>query len=251
MPRGLFVTGTDTGIGKTFVSCGILRALARRGVRVAAYKPAETGCARRAGSLVGADCALLAEAAKSGQPPDEVASLLFEAPAAPLVAAEEVGRPIDPEALLADFSALAARHDFVLVEGAGGLRVPIAADFTYAELAQRLELPVLCVVGAKLGCINHALLTLEALEALDVEIAGYVLNHFLPHEDGGAGYAGAEVQLALSTNRVAIARFTRQRDLGSLPHCTGAEPEPDRLADLVEAHLDLSIIADGLVVSLA
>jgi dethiobiotin synthetase len=231
-PRGLFVTGTDTGVGKTLVSCAILRALGRRGRRIGVYKPAETGCPTGAdGHLFGEDCRRLCVAADAGQAEASVASALYPVPAAPLVSAEAAGDAIDPDQLVRDFEKLAADYESVLVEGAGGLLVPIAEGFTYADLAERLRLPVLVVVGSKLGCLNHALLTLAELSRRGLPVVGTVLN-----EIGAA----AEAPHAVATNRETLLRFSSVPDLGQLPWLdAGARDDPDALADAAERALAL------------
>lgn len=244
---GLFVTGTDTGAGKTLVSAAIVRAMVLRGYRVGVYKPAETGCRPRSDSseagpdLVGEDGELLAAAAGHAGPglgSSEVSSYLLRRPAAPLVAAQAEGVRIDPARLVADFRRIASDSDFVLVEGAGGLLVPIADGFTYRELALQLGLPVLCVVGSRLGCINHALLTFEAITAAHLAAFGYVVNQLACDAAAGA---------AARSNRRTIARFTPRGtlpDLGLFPFV--AEPQRgdfDALAAIAEACLDVDAIA--------
>lgn len=232
-PRGLFVTGTDTGIGKTLVSCAILRSLRRRGRRIGVYKPAETGCPRDAeGRLYGEDCRRLLAAADTGQPESSVASALYPIPAAPLVSAEAEGAEIDPDSLVRDFEALARDYDAVLVEGAGGLLVPISPGFSYADLAERLGLPVLLVVGSKLGCLNHALLTLAELEHRGLSVVGTVLNSF---------EGGLDAPHAMATNRATLDRLSSVPDLGLMPHVDAGKRDAfDELAALAESALDLS-----------
>src|SRR5262249_34231968 len=147
--KAYFVTGTDTGVGKTFVSAGILHSLRRRGVRVAALKPAETGCDPEP-----ADGALLARAAGACPVP-----FTYRLPVAPAVAARVEGNPFTLAPVRAAFDALDA--DFCLVEGAGGLLVPFADDLLAADVAAALALPVLVVARASLGTINHTVLTVE------------------------------------------------------------------------------------------
>lgn len=233
--RGLFVTGTDTGVGKTLVSCAILRAMRRRGRRIGVYKPAETGCpADSAGSLHGEDCRRLLEAAQTGQSEQTVSTALYPIPAAPLVAAEAAGESIDCADLVRAFEALVPHYDAVLVEGAGGLLVPIAPGVTYADLAEQLGLPVLVVVGSKLGCLNHALLTLAELERRGLAVAGYVLN---------AVEAQSDAPYAVESNRETLARFTDAADLGALPHFAEAvRHRCDDLASCAESALELSLI---------
>jgi len=237
--RGLFVTGTDTGVGKTLVSCAILAALRKRGARIGVFKPAETGCLPGPdGRLRGADATRLRAAAGLAQPLGSVATALYAVPAAPLVAAEAAGEAIDPPSLRKGFDAVADGTDAVLVEGAGGLLVPIAEGFTTADLMEALDLPILVVVGSKLGCLNHALLTLEALEQRKLSVAGWVLNH---------AEAGPEDAHAVVTNRATLSRFTRQPDLGSLPYLRPHAAEDLReLAALAERSLELDALARAM-----
>lgn len=230
--KSIFVTGTDTSIGKTEVACAIAAALDARGIDVGVYKPAETGCAEGGdGSLVGEDCLRLAAAAGERQSPSDVASYLFRLPAAPLVAAEAAGATIDPEVLVADCKRVVGQHEITLIEGAGGLLVPIAEGFTYADLATRLASPVLCVVGSRLGCINHALLTFAALEARGLEVLGYVVNTLAP---GNEAFAEAR------SNRATIARFSDLPALGLLPYLDDDDlGEPSAHARIAESTLSV------------
>ena len=171
--RGLFVTGTDTGVGKTFVACGVLRALRRRGLNVGAMKPAETDVAP---GVDPADAAALRAAAGADDPLDLVCPLRLRAPLAPLAAARAEGREVELASVREAFSELSRRHAFLLVEGAGGLLVPLAEGFTYAELAVETELPVLVVARRGLGTLNHTALTLEACAARSLAVEGVVLN---------------------------------------------------------------------------
>ena len=232
---GIFVTGTDTGAGKTMVSCAILAALHRRGLRTAAFKPVETGCPVVSGQLQGEDCTRLAAAAGSHQAPRDVAAMLLAEPAAPLVAAEAEGRRVERKTLLDHHARIAATADFVLCEGAGGLMVPLADGWTTRDLARELGRPMLLVVGSRLGCINHALLSLEAMRGAGLPVLGYVVN-----EVGGDDAHG----LALATNRDVLRRFAGARELGVLPHVP-ADRRDDlaHLAALAETHLDLDAIA--------
>jgi dethiobiotin synthetase len=206
--HAILITGTDTGVGKTLVACAVIAAMRARGHEVAVYKPAETGCKKHEGKLVGEDATRLLAAATSNQERGSATSYLFELPAAPLVAAEAAGATIDPQRIASDFARLARSHERVVVEGAGGLLVPLAEGYTYLDLARDLELSVICVVGSRLGCINHALLTLGTLERSGVDVRGFVVNQL----EGGS----AAEEFARS-NRATIARFTHQRDLGSFP----------------------------------
>lgn len=182
--RILLVTGTDTGVGKTYVSCGVLRAARAAGLRVAARKPAETGCEPdENGSLVAIDARALHAAAGGDEPLDAVCAVRLPDPLAPAVAARRAGVTIDVARIVAGCRARAAEVDLLLVEGAGGLLVPIADRFTYADLARDLGARLLVVVGARLGAINQALLTLEAAQRRGLDVAGYVVNRVCPERD--------------------------------------------------------------------
>ena len=167
------MTGTDTGAGKTVVACALVRALRRRGIDAGAMKPIETGVA--AGGP--RDALALRAAAGDADPLDDVCPQRFSLAAAPAVAAAHEGRALDLEAVRKAFERLAARHELVVVEGAGGLLVPLADGLCMADLARQLELPLLLVARAALGTINHTLLTLEAAERRGLALAGVVVSH--------------------------------------------------------------------------
>jgi len=170
---GVFVTGTDTGAGKTVVACTLARALNAAGVDVGVLKPAETGVGDE-GPL---DALALREAAGCGDPLDDVCPQRFAMPAAPTVAAAAEGRSVDAGAILAAYARIRYRHGFVVVEGAGGLLVPATAELDMAGLAAALDLPILIAARAALGTINHTLLTLEAAERRGLTVAGVVVSH--------------------------------------------------------------------------
>lgn len=171
-PLGLFVTGTDTEVGKTAVTAALAYALRRKGLSVGVMKPAATGCGRRGGRLISEDAELLLKASGAEDPIELVCPYRYEPPVAPSVAGASISLGHIEEC----FRALAARHDIVLVEGIGGLLVPLDARHTVADLAVRLNLPVLVVARAGLGTINHTLLTLEAARSRGLELLGVVLN---------------------------------------------------------------------------
>ncbi len=180
--RGFFVTGTDTGVGKTLVSAALLRHLGAQGLRAVGMKPVAAGGAEPgATGLVNEDVTALRAAASVEAPLELVNPYLFAPPIAPHIAAQQAGVRIDLARVEACLDALAAQADVVVVEGAGGLLVPINESQTLADLAIRLRLPLILVVGMRLGCINHALLTLEAIERRGLELAGWVANRIDPH----------------------------------------------------------------------
>jgi dethiobiotin synthetase len=178
--NGYFVTGTDTNVGKTYVTCALARRGLARGHKVFAFKPIETGCASGSdGDLIGADQELLATAAGSWQQGPLRGVYRFPLPAAPLVAAEAAHATIDLTRVVetAQRGARENRATLTLVEGAGGWRVPITRDADMSTLARELALPVLIVARAGLGTINHTLLTIEAVLRDGLPLAGVVLSY--------------------------------------------------------------------------
>lgn len=177
MSAGFFVTGTDTDVGKTTIAAGLLRAARLAGLSTAAVKPLASGCEAGADGLRNSDAlALLAECSLPLSYA-EVNPFAFAPAIAPHLAAREAGVPLKVEALAAAVQAvLAQQADFTLVEGAGGWRVPLDGQATLAELPVALDLPVILVVGVRLGCINHALLTAEAIARDGLRLAGWVAN---------------------------------------------------------------------------
>jgi dethiobiotin synthetase len=173
---GIFVTGTDTGVGKTRVATALLRAFARRGLRAVGMKPVAAGCERIDGALVSEDVAALAAASNVNLPVDLINPYRFQPAIAPHLAAQLAGERISLEQIRDAYVALAAGADRVVVEGAGGFLVPLNEREDFGDLARILELPVLLVVGMRLGCLNHALLTAEAVQRRGLQFAGWVAN---------------------------------------------------------------------------
>jgi dethiobiotin synthetase len=174
--KALFVTGTDTGCGKTSVGVALALAARAAGLAVRVLKPVETGC--EAG--VPADALALARAAGDARPVDEICPVRLALPAAPLVAARAEGVEIELASLVSAYERTSSRADLVLVEGAGGLRVPIAPGVEMGDLARALDTPLLVVARAALGTINHTLLTLQAAAAQNLPVAGVVISHTQP-----------------------------------------------------------------------
>jgi dethiobiotin synthetase len=174
------VTGTDTGVGKTLVACGLLRAFAARGLKSVGMKPVACGGVARGASLVYDDVEQLVAAGNVAAPRELVNPYCFAPPIAPHLAALEAGMRIDPDRIERCFRTLATMAEVVVVEGVGGFRVPLGPGADTAQLAARLALPVVLVVGMRLGCLNHALLTVEAIAARGLALAGWVANHIDP-----------------------------------------------------------------------
>ena len=175
--KGIFITGTDTGVGKTYVARGIARTLTGGGIDVGVMKPAETGCRRRFGHLIPSDASSLMKATGVRDSLDLVNPYRFSKPLAPSVAAELAGKYVDPARIISSFLRISKRHDFTIVEVAGGIMVPLSVDYLYLDLAKSLRLPVLIVSRPGLGTINHTLLTISALKKRRLQIAGVVMNY--------------------------------------------------------------------------
>ena len=220
--RGVFVTGTDTDVGKTEVGRSVVRLLRSEGLSVGVMKPIETGVGEQ-GPL---DAWALREAAGVEDPIEKICPQQFALPAAPTVAAEDENRTVDLDCILDAYQDLRARYDFVWVEGAGGLLVPATDTLCMADLANQLALPILLVVRASLGTINHTLLSLAELEHRNLECAGVVISH-----------AAGPTSAADLKNLSALRRDLGERLLGELPHLGPAEEPPrgwmdlDRLVD--------------------
>ena len=178
--KGYFVTGTDTGVGKTLVACALLRAYAGRGLRAVGMKPVAAGAAPGAQGLRNEDVECLVAAGNVVAPREHVNPYCFGPAIAPHIAAAQAGVRIESARIEQACRALAALADVVIVEGAGGFRVPLGPGLDTAQVAARLALPVVLVVGLRLGCLNHALLTAEAIASHGLELAGWVANHLDP-----------------------------------------------------------------------
>jgi dethiobiotin synthetase len=176
-PHGFFVTGTDTGVGKSLVACALLRGLSTRGLRVIGMKPVAAGAACVDGVWVNDDAEALIAASNVQAPREWVNPYCLELPIAPHIAAEEAGISIKNNRLYECFERLAGIADGVIVEGAGGFLVPLNARETLADFAGTIGLPVILVVGMRLGCLSHALLTAEAIRVRGLVLAGWVANH--------------------------------------------------------------------------
>jgi dethiobiotin synthetase len=174
------VTGTDTGAGKTLVACALLHAFAARGLRAVGMKPVAAGAQRSGGELRSEDAAQLAAAGSVTAPSSLTNPYCFELPIAPHLAARETGVRIEFAPIMNAYHALARLAEVVVVEGIGGFSVPLNDRDDTADLAAQLNLPVILVVGMRLGCLNHALLTAQAIRARALKLAGWVANQVDP-----------------------------------------------------------------------
>lgn len=232
-----FITGTDTGIGKTTVACSVAAALARRALTVGVLKPVETGCATTAdGSLIPADAARLQFFSGCADSLESIAPYRFRLPLAPAIADIREGPVIAIAALGEALQRVRQRHQVTLVEGAGGLLVPVVGSMTFADLARDWDLPLIVVVGNRLGALNHAQLTVRCARAAGLRVAGYIVNSLAPEDD-----------LAAQTNIAALADLLGP-PLGVLPwlgavDCT--EADRLRLAAVAEQAVDLTALIGG------
>ena len=208
--KGVFVTGTGTGIGKTVV-CGLLAGFLRaRGMRVTTQKWVETGVTDGP-SDIDVHRRLMGDPGSTVEPPLPARwPYRFSLPASPHLAAARERRRVDPAVIVAAFRRLAETHDAVLVEGAGGFLVPLSEELLTGDLVARIGLPVLVVAGNRLGCVNDVLLTVEAVRRRGIPLLGLVFNR-LPGEDGGTP---AEV---LADNPRVVVEITQAPVLGEVP----------------------------------
>ena len=235
MGTGIFITGTDTGVGKTFFTCALAALLRSYGYQVGVMKPAETGCVEKDGALFPEDAWRLKSASGCAEPIEIICPYRLAEPLAPSIAAARAGVKIDIDRLLAVYRDIVTRHDITLVEGAGGLMVPVVPGFTFADLARVAKLPIIIVAANRLGAINHLLLTLEHASCKGLSAIGYVLNR-----------VAAESSLAADTNREVLSGLTGIPCLAEMPFISDAKFHSAETLELFEKELDLRMIESVL-----
>ena len=208
----LYVTGTDTGIGKTLASCALLHALRGHGLRAVGMKPVASGCERVDGEWKNADALALQAAGGAGIAYADINPFALEHPLAPELAAREAGVEVALEPILAAHARLAQQADALIVEGVGGWAAPLSATLMQADLVRALQLPVLLVVGLRLGCLNHALLSARAIAADGLHLAGWIASHVDPD------MARVEDNIEMLRARLPAPCW------GVLPHAPDADP---------------------------
>lgn len=176
MSKGFFITGTDTGIGKSWCAAALMWKLQQQGLSVAGMKPIASGCVETAEGLRNEDALLLQQFASTPTPYREINPYAFKPAIAPHIAAEQAGISIDIEAIRQQYEVISKNADFTVVEGVGGWLAPLNHQQTLADLATALQLPVIMVVGIRLGCINHALLTAREIQHSGNQLAGWIAN---------------------------------------------------------------------------
>lgn len=223
---GLFITGTDTEVGKTVATCAIAAALRASGRKVGVCKPIATGCRREREGLVSDDAEALAHFSDCRTPLDVINPVRYRPPVAPAVAAESSDRPVDDNAIAASLTRLDAEHDVLLVEGIGGALVPLDAKRTVLTLAKSIGYPVLVVTRAELGTLNHTALTCQAIRSAGLKLAGLIINR----------YKTQSTDASAQTNPLWLSRQNRTSVLATLPESEGVAPQRGQLpVDLLEA----------------
>lgn len=195
LPRkpGLFITGTDTGVGKTLIAGAIARLLAEQGLRVGVFKPVATGCRRTREGLVSSDAEFLSFCVDAGWPLEVINPVSYEIPAAPITSSRLENRPVDYERIAWAWRQLCQQSDAVLVEGIGGAMVPLTETETVLDLAVQFDLPTLIVARPHLGTINHTLLTIKAVRDAGLPLAGVVISGYNAAQSDPAQETGPEV----------------------------------------------------------
>jgi dethiobiotin synthetase len=221
--KDLFVTGTDTGCGKTEVSLGLMAAWQTRGLRVLGMKPVATGCQPGHSGPRNEDALRLQHQGSSEAPYGLVNPYAFEHPIAPHIAAGQAGVEIELASIASAYRRLAAESDRVVVEGIGGWRVPLGSSLSVSDIPKALKLPVLLVVGLRLGCLNHALLTMESIRAQGCYLAGWVANGIDPKMQ------------ATDANLATLAALMGAECIGVIPWLS--QPDPEALAAYLNPHL--------------
>jgi dethiobiotin synthetase len=223
--KGIFITGTDTGVGKTIIAGGLAATLKLEGIDVGVMKPIA------AGGVPSMDAIFLKHAAQVDDALDVINPICFQEPLAPATAAALKGKPIDLRRVKAAFDAIRQKHEFTIVEGVGGIAVPIYRNLLVADMAQRFQLPVLIVARPDLGTINHTVLTVAFAKNYNLELCGIVLN----------GLRKESKTLAEETNPTEISRLTLLPILGVAPfeeRLQEEQPDSTFLSRFIDAHLN-------------
>ena len=222
----IYVTGTDTGIGKTLASCALLHALRAHGLRAAGMKPVASGCERIDGQWRNADALALQAAGAPGLAYADINPFALEHPLAPELAARDAGTEVALLPILAAHARLATEVDALVVEGVGGWAAPLSASLMQADLVRMLRLPVVLVVGLRLGCLNHALLSARTIVDDGVHLAGWIGSHVDP------AMARVEDNIAMLRERLPAPCW------GVLPHAPGVDPM------LLARHLRVPVLVE-------
>ena len=231
MAQGIFITGTDTGVGKTLIAAGLVAALKELGIDVGVMKPLESGAPSFGSAPIPRDALYLKEIAGVRDDLNLINSYCFQAPLAPGVAAEKEGVEVDLKRIKVQYEKLKGRHEFMVVEGAGGLLVPIAQGALLPELIKLLNLPLLLVARSSLGTINHILLSLFYCQQEGLEVKGLIMSKSTP-----------DAEPSEASNAHVVARFSEVPVLGSFPYLrdyAGVKGNRAFLAQIFTEHIDM------------
>ncbi len=234
MSKGFFIAGTDTGVGKTIVAGAMIKALSFLGHRVGAMKPVESGCCRKGDVLVPSDGIFLKQTAHMDEPISIVTPCCFESPLAPMPASEIEQKKVDVGEIKRSFKDLSARYSAMIVEGLGGLMVPISKDYYLVDMAGEFGLPLLLVARPGLGTINHTMLSVICAVKEGLEVAGVIINYSSP-PDGG---------LAEKTNPGLLARICPAPIIGIFPYLSSLDE--DSLTKTAIKNLDIEALKKHL-----
>ena len=236
MTRGFFITGTDTEIGKTAVTAGLATAFKQRGLNVGVMKPVAAGSR--------ADAIMLQQSAGVSDTIQEINPIYLQNPLSPNVAAQIESKPLNIDDITTHYEQLKKRHNIMLIEGVGGLLVPLLEDFSVADLITQINLPIIIVARAALGTINHTLLTIEAAQRRNHNIVGIIYNTVSPDADATAAQTSPDT----------ITRISNIPSLGILPYDTDIDVDQNRLGNLpqlIEQHIDMAFLLSKLERDLA
>lgn len=230
MPKGFFVTGTDTGVGKTIITAALIKAAHLLGHKACGMKPIETGCLREGDVYIPSDGMFIKTIAHMEETVNHVSPCCFENPLAPFPASEIEGRSVDVEKIQTAYRELSKKYDVIIVEGIGGLLVPVTRDYFVLDLAKDLGLPVIVVSKPGLGTINHTMLTVTHAIKEGLDVAGIIINYSLPPENTPAEKTNPDVLKKVSPVPL-IGIFPYLKDL-----------ESNTIERAVLKHLDLTVI---------
>ncbi|GAB4411735.1 MAG: dethiobiotin synthase [Thermodesulfovibrionales bacterium] len=234
MNKGFFITGTDTGVGKTVITGAIIKALHSIGINACAAKPVETGCHRDGNILYPSDGMFLKRVARMDESINHITPYCFETPAAPSVASDMEGKAVDIPAIIGEFNSLLETYQAIVVEGVGGILVPIMSDYFVIDLIRELGLPLIVVSRPSLGTINHTLLTVNYALKEGIEVSGIIINFSRP----------AEGTIAEKTNPALLEQISPVPVIGVFPYLDDLGDETLRKAAL--KHLNIEIIRANL-----
>lgn len=221
--NGLFITGTGAGVGKTLIAGAIAKMLTDSGVKIGVFKPIATGCKRQWEGLVSCDTEFLANCANSDLSLSTITPVGYLTPSAPIVSAAQENRPIDFDDIADAYKDICDNSDIVIVEGIGGVRMPLTAEFDLLDLAVEFGLPVVVIARLNAGTINHTLMTIDCIRAAELKIAGVIIN----------GYNATEATVAEETAGQVIAQCSSVNILCSVPFDETVDIEAQSLGEVI------------------